>query len=231
MDAFIAAHEAVGTHLVYVVEIAERLYRSGRTEEALHWIARPDGRAHPNNQSTDLHAAILIDLGRKEDAFDVTWRAFEATLSPDHYRSALALAPEKDSANLRKRAVIVAHNHDDPHLALALLTEIDAPAEAGALVMRQPGAFNARAYWLLRPAAEALTSNNPLAAAVLYRLLAEGALRTGKTKYYPYSIRDLRQATLLAESIGDWQGMEDHEAFMERLRTEHGRKRTFWAQW
>ena len=66
---------------------------------------------------------------------------------------------------------------------------------------------------------------------MLYRILAEGALRTGKTKYYPYGIEDLRQTTLLAEGIRNWNGMEDHEAYMERLRTQHGRKRTFWAQW
>ena len=231
VDAFIVAHEAAGTHLIYVVEIAERLHRAGRAEEAIRWIERPDSRAHPNNDSTDLHTAILIDLGRKDDAFALIWRAFETTLSPDHYRSCLGMVPEKDRINLRDKAVAVARNHDDVHLALALLTEIDAPAEASALIIQRCGAFNARAYWILRPAAEALASDHPLAAAVLYRLLAEGALRTGKTKYYPYGIKDLRQATLLAESISDWHGMEDHEAFMKRLRTEHGRKRTFWAQW
>jgi len=231
VGAFIAVHEAAGTHLIYVVEIAERLHRAGRPEEALGWLERPDGRAHPNNDSTELHAAILIDLERKDDAFAVVWRAFEATLSPDHYRSCLGMAPEKDRAGLKDQAVAAALGHEDIHLALALLTEIGSPAEANTLVMRQPGAFNARAYWVLRPAAQMLTSYHPLAAAVLYRLLAEGALRTGKTKYYPYGIRDLQQATLLAESISDWYGIEEHEAFMERLRTEHGRKRAFWAQW
>ncbi|MCG8509048.1 MAG: hypothetical protein MI741_07445 [Rhodospirillales bacterium] len=230
VDAFIDAHEAAGMHLIYVVEIAERLHRAGRADEALRWIERPDGRAHLNNDSTDLHAAILIELGRKDDAFAIVWRAFEESLSPDHYRSCLGMAAEEDQAGFRDRAVAAALGHDDVHLALALLTEIDAPAEASALVIRRPSAFNARAYWILRPAAEFLTPSHRLVAAVLYRLLAEGALRTGKTKYYPYGIKDLQQATLLAESISDWHGMEDHEAFIERLRAEHGRKRTFWAQ-
>ncbi len=231
VDAFIAAHEANGTHLVYVVEIAERLYRAGRPEDALRWIERPDGRAHPNNDSTDLHAAILIDLGRKDEAFSVIWRAFETTLSPDHFRTCFGMVPENERANLKTKAVAIAGCHENVHLALALMTEIDAAAEASVLVIQRAGAFNARAYWVLRPAAKAMTPEYPLAATVLYRLLAEGALRTGKTKYYPYGIRDLRQATLLSEDISDWQDLEEHELFMNRLRAEHGRKRTFWAQW
>ena len=231
VDAFIAAHEANGTQLVYVVEIAQRLHKAGRPDEALRWIERPDGRAHPNNDSTDLHAAILIDLGRKDEAFAVIWHAFEITLSPDHYHSSLEMRSEKDRANLKDKAVIIAQGHEDVHLALALLTTINAPAEASSLVIRRRGTFNARAYWILRPAAKALTPEFPLAATALYRLLAEGTLRTGKTKYYPYGIRDLRQATLLAEDISDWQDMEEHEMFMDRIRAEHGKKRTFWAQW
>ena len=155
VDAFIAAHEANGTQLVYVIEIAERMHRAGRAEEALNWLERPDGRAHPNNDPSNLHVAILLDLGRKDDALVIQWRAFEETLSVDHYRSCFEMTPERDRAPLHDKAATVARNHDDVHRALALLTGIGALAEAGTLVLRRSGEFNDRAYWILRPAAEA----------------------------------------------------------------------------
>ena len=61
--------------------------------------------------------------------------------------------------------------------------------------------------------------------------LAVNAANAGKSKYYRYSIGDLREATLLSEGVDNWWGLEDHETFMERLQAEHGRKWSFWKQW
>ena len=76
-----------------------------------------------------------------------------------------------------------------------------------------------------------MARGHPAGAVLLYRVLAEAVLSAGKSKYYRYAIDDLREATLLAEGIADLRGIEEHEAFMARLRSQHGRKWSFWKQW
>ena len=231
VDGFIAAHEAAGTHLVYAIEIAERLHRAGRSEEALGWFNLADRKRHPGEGTTDLHVAILDALGRGEEARAVRWQAFETTLGFDHYRDCQERTPEAEHAKLLDRAIALALGHEDIHRGLDLLIALGALTEAENLVLQQPEKLHDRAYWSLRPAAAALAPNHPAGAILLYRILVEGVLRAGKSKYYRYGIDDLREATLLAEGVTDWKGLEDHETFAARLQSEHGRKRSFWAEW
>ena len=114
---------------------------------------------------------------------------------------------------------------------MEFLIAVEALAEAEDLVLRRTTKFHGRDYWTLRPAAQALAPNHPTGAILLYRLLVEAVLNAGKSQYYRYGIGDLREATLLAEDVDDWKGIEDHETFMERLQAEHGRKWSFWKQW
>ncbi len=104
--------------------------------------------------------------------------------------------------------------------------------EQGKAPLRQRlSELNGHNYWVLRPAAEALTQSDALAASLLYRLLVEGVLSRGTSRYYRYAIGDLRAATLLADSVTDWESFEPHETYFDRLQQEHKRKWSFWKQW
>jgi hypothetical protein len=231
VDGFIAAHEAAGTHLVYTVEIAERLHRAGRSVEALRWLERPDRQRSLGDDTTDLHVGILEALGHSDDARMVLWQTFERTFAFERYRDFRERAPEPERDGIRRRAIDLVLGHDDVHRVLAFLIEAEALAEAEDLVLRRAADLHGRDYWTLRPAAKALAQDHPAGAILLYRVLGEAVLGPGKSKYYRYAIGDLREATLLAEGITDWKGLEEHETFMARLRSQHGRKWSFWKQW
>ncbi len=231
VDAFIATHKAAGTHLVYAVAIAERLHRAGRSDEALHWLERPDRQRRGGENSTDLHIGVLEALGRRDDALAMRWQAFERTLAFAHYGDYREKTPEPDRDIVRQRAIDLALSHEHVHHALEFLIAVEALAEAEDLVLRRTTEFHGRDYWTLRPAAQALAPNHPTAAILLYRLLAEAVLNAGKSQYYRYGIGDLREAMLLSEGVDNWKSLEDHETFMKRLQAEHGRKRSFWKQW
>jgi hypothetical protein len=47
----------------------------------------------------------------------------------------------------------------------------------------------------------------------------------------PQLAERLERALAQAPPVPDWKGIEDHESFMARLQSEHGRKRSFWAEW
>lgn len=231
VDAFIAAHKAAGTHLVYAVEIAERLHRAGRSDEALRWLERPDRRRHLGEDATNMHVGVLEALGRRDDALAMRWRAFERTLSLEHYSAYREKTPEPERDTVRRRAIDLAFRYEHIHCTLEFLIAVEALAEAEDLVLRRTTELHGRHYWTLRPAAQALAPNHPTGAVLLYRLMVEAVLRAGKSKYYHYGVGDLREATLLSEGVDDWKGIEDHEPFMERLQAEHARKWSFWKQW
>jgi len=35
----------------------------------------------------------------------------------------------------------------------------------------------------------------------------------------------------LAGSVSDWRGMENHDAYSERIRLKNGRKSSFWSRY
>ena len=231
VDGFIAAHEEAGTHLIYVVEIAERLHCAGRAAEALRWLEHPDRRQRFGDDATDLHVAVLEALRRHDEAREMIWRAFERTLWFEKFQAYLDRTPAPEREDARRRAVEVSLASENIHHALRFLIEAGALAEAEDLVLRRSTDLHSRDYGTLRPAAKALTDDHPAGAILLYRLLTEAVLRAGKSQYYRYAIGDLRQATLLAEGGVDWKEIEDHDSFMARLHDQHGRKWSFWKQW
>jgi len=231
VDGFIAAHIEAGTELIYVHEIAERLHHAERSAEALEWLERPDGRAHPNNDRATLLGDVLASLGQNAKAGDVLWAAFQHNPTIERYNACCGLASKHELPALRNKAIEIAASHESAGEALDFLAAIDALRNMGQFVRRRLSELNGRAYWVLRPAAVALVPNDRLAASLLYRLLVDGVLSRGTARYYHYAIEDLRAATLVAGSITDWESFEPHEVYFDRLQQDHKRKWSFWKQW
>ena len=100
---------------------------------------------------------------------------------------------------------------------------------ANQLVRAQHGKFDERDYGRLRPAAEALAEKYPAAATLLHRALAEDVLRRASSRQYQYAARDVRACESLASLLPAEVALENHAAFMARLRREHPRKAGFWS--
>ena len=77
-------------------------------------------------------------------------------------------------------------------------------------------------------AAEALAGKHPVAATLLYRRMIESILGRASANQYGYAVRDVRNCESLAGQLPEDAGIEGHDAFMARLRKEHGRKSKFW---
>ena len=80
----------------------------------------------------------------------------------------------------------------------------------------------------LAAAAEALAGKYPVAATLLYRLMIESILGRASANQYGYAVRDVLNCESLARQLPEDSGIEGHDAFMARLRKEHGRKSKFW---
>ncbi len=84
-----------------------------------------------------------------------------------------------------------------------------------------------RAHEVLTPAAERLAGKYPAAASLLYCRMVKSIPEPGSSRGYGYAARDVLDAGGLAGRVADEGGIESHDAFVVRLKREHGRKYGF----
>ena len=230
VDAFIAAAEAGGRAENFAGDIAERLLAHNRPAEALAWLDRaPERHESEKVRHTDLRIAALDALGRRDEAQAGRWEALYQWLTPQHLRPYLRALPGFDDVEAEERAMARALAHPDRNLALRFLVAWPNLEAANRLVRAYYAEMDGRDYCRLRPAAEALAERYPAAATLLHRALAEDVLRRASSRQYVYAVRDVRACASLLPLLVDEPGLENHEAFLARLKREHGRKTGFWA--
>jgi len=130
VDAFIAAVRVIGSEAGYAVEIAKRLLKAGRAQEALDWLGKVRVRHNRDlddmlyhggwikDEVTDLRIAALDALGRKDGAQQVRWTGFTETLDVDHLRDHLKRLPDFEDFEAEERAKEIARRFAHPHRAL-----------------------------------------------------------------------------------------------------------------
>jgi hypothetical protein len=229
VDGYIAAQRLAGTEAAMVKEIGERLLAAGRLEEALGWLDRPDIPEHRRGDLRPLKVEILDRLGRTEEAQAVRWAMFEASLSAGILEEYLGRLPQEAVAEARRKAIVTACRHPDIHQVLQLLSELSLDVAAD-LVHRRLGEISGETYWVLRPVAERLAEQHPVAAILLYRRLADAVLRRGHSQHYDHAVRDLVAAERLVPKVADWLGHPSQEAYRQQVATEHRQKRAFWER-
>jgi hypothetical protein len=118
-----------------------------------------------------------------------------------------------------------------PSLLAALQFFMDWPALARAadLLIQRHGEIDGDHYEYLAPAAEALSERHPLAATLALRAMIDFTLMKARSKRYGYAAQNLASCADLARRIEDFGTFETHDAYLARLKTQHGRKYGFWS--
>lgn len=159
------------------------------------------------------------------------WRRIEACLDPDVLDAYLQrLSGDSARAEARAQAQRIALQHEDPHLGLWFLTVRGDLEGIGELAAQRIDELDGAFYEVLRPAAEALAGGRPLPGTLLHRRMVESVLERGRSTAYDYAARDLRRAAACARQVEQGAAFEGHEAWLERVRIRHGRKRAFWSR-
>jgi hypothetical protein len=112
---------------------------------------------------------------------------------------------------------------------LALLVSWPALDKAAALVLNRSTEFDGDLYMILTPGAEALAAKHPLAATLLLRTMIDFSLTQSRSSRYRHAARHLVECARLGSRISDFGALEPHDAYVARLRAEHGRKTGFWS--
>lgn len=231
VDAFIAQYDEQARRSPRIAaEIAHRLLAAGRAPEALEIVdaAAPGRRSWPDFAWEDARIEVLEALGCTEEAQAARWSCFERALSADHLRAYLKRLPDFDDDVAERRAIAHALTYPSVLEALAFLTSWPALDKAATLTLARAAELDGDHYEILTPAAEKLFGKHPLAATLLLRAMIDFALREARTSRYRHAARLLMECRTLASSIEDFGAFETHEAYLARLRAEHGRKTSFW---
>ncbi|MFC3569913.1 DUF6880 family protein [Paracoccus simplex] len=232
VDSFIAQYDPKTRKVPQIAaEVAQRLLAAGRAGEALGFLERAelgDGLRVPLAWQ-DIRLQTLEALGRGEEAQAFRWGCFERTLSDGYLRAYLKRLPDFDDMEAEERAM--AHAMAYPSLLHALQFFLDWPAldRAADLLVARHDEIDGDHYEYLAPAAEALSERHPLAATLVLRAMIEFTLTRSRAKRYRYVAEHLVSCARLARDIPDFGTFETHDAYVARLKEEHGRKFGFWS--
>ena len=234
VDAFIDTYEGFDlTNPAYATEIAQRLLRGGRAEEAL--LCLDQGAPNDRNRHfkglewTDVRIDVLDALGRKDDAQALRFSLFERHLSAPHLKAYLKQLGDFEDVEAESAALAQMERHANIHAALAFLINWPALDRAARVVDARIKEINGDLYELLDPAASALEGKYPLASVLLRRRLIDFTLQKARSARYRHAVRHVREIESQQSDIKDYGGHESHAEFMARLKREHSRKPAFWS--
>ena len=215
-------------------QIARRLLSAGRAEQALHMLdaaVREDAADWRwcDCEWEDVRIRVLEALERNDQAQQVRLGCFERFLSIPHLRAYLERLADDQSVKAQEKAFDYAQEFQHRLAALDFFVSWPALDRASRLVVEHANSLDGDRYETLAPTAIALMPDYPLAATLVLRAQIDHTLGRGKSTRYRYAVRDLSKCSSLSRNIGDFQSYESHDAYVRRLRRDHGRKRSFWA--
>ncbi len=231
VDSFIAQYdEPVRKVPKIAAAIARRLLAAGRADDAWRTIEASEQRRSgwPDFEWEDAKIDVLDALGRGDEAQAVRWSCFERSLSARHLRDYLKRLPDFDDFDAEERALAFAEQFGSLSQAVSFLVSWPSLDRVARVVTRRAKELDGNLYEILTPAAEALAGRYPLAATLMLRAMIDFALTQGRSSRYGHAARHLRQCAGFASAISDYATWETHDAYVARLRREHGRKTAFW---
>lgn len=234
VEAFIDTYNGFDlTNPAYATEIAQRLLRAGRAEEALLYLDQgsPNARNRHFKQLewSDVRIGVLDALGRKDAAQALRFSLFERHLSAPHLKAYLKQLDDFEDVEAETAALAQVERHGNVHAALAFLINWPALDRAARVADARIGEIDGDLYELLDPAASALEGKYPLASVLLRRRLIDFTLQKARSTRYRHAARHVWEIESQQSDIKDYGRHEGHAEFMARLRREHPRKPAFWS--
>lgn len=231
VDAYIAQQpENTRKAPMVAADIASRLLAAGRADEALLALDRVDTR---NRSDVPIEwqlarVKVLEALERGEEAQAYRWTCFEQSLNDQHLRDFLRRLPDFDDMEAEERAYGYAQTFPDVHQALVFFLRWPSLEEAAKLVTARQAELDGNLYELMPPAAEALQEKYPLTAIILLRSMIDFTLESARSSRYKHAARHLAECGALAPHVDDHGNAESHDAYVARLKYQHGKKQGFW---
>lgn len=208
------------------LQMAKRQYTAALSivEKGLKLEKARDWRNESGYSLTRIKEELLSKMGRKDEAFDMAWLAFEASPSVYAYDNLMKYVVPKDRKKWHEKALLIAYKSNlSDFIVLCVKTkEWDLLAERILIVKHEE--LESISHYTIEPAAKGLYKKSGLAAAKVYRALGIRILNSKKSKYYCYALQHFKNAKDLYIKSGKddmWQ------AVVKEVRERHSRKYSF----
>jgi uncharacterized Zn finger protein len=233
VEAYIALCEQTELETKDCKAIAE-IYRSrSRPEDALSWvergleIARSDSRkSYEEYELRELKRALLVKLGRPEDALQSAWSEFEAHPSTFTYKELMRYVPAKEKMAWCQKAMEASEKGDLSSQIELWIENKEGDRLVSHLRRTTDKELEDLSHYHTEPLARKLERSHPDISARMYRALCMRIVNAGKSKYYDAALNNIERAKKCyakASLTADWQ------AVVADVRERHFRKKGFMA--
>ncbi|MEI6112442.1 MAG: DUF6880 family protein [Cyanobium sp. ELA712] len=208
--------------------VAQRLTAAGRAEEALALLdaAQPLPHQTPPGPGPwiDARIAALDQLERGEEAQQWRWRFGLLRLSSQHLRDHLKRLPAFEDGEALERALDLVLQHPYLGPALEFLHQWPDRRRCARLILARPSELDRVDEKVLAVVAEALETDQPLAATFCLRALIEAILENARSNRYRHAVRHLASCRRLAGAIEAWGAIPDHNSYINELLYAYGHR-------
>lgn len=211
--------------------MATMLKAKRKPVDALAWLERgirmDKGGAFESGSGyrlAEMRRALLVKLGRGNEALDSAWAEFEAHPCGFTYEELIRYVPKAGRAAWHEKAMASTGRGDLASLIDLWLKVKEVARLAERLDCVPDSELEGLSHYATEPAAQRLAKTYPAVAAKVYRALCIRVLNAGKSKYYYAALSNLEEARRcyqLAGSDAQWK------ALVDEIRRDHRRKSGF----
>ena len=214
--------------------VAQRLTTAGRAEEALALLnaAQPLPHQTPPGPGPwiDARIAALEQLERGAEAQQLRWKFALVRLSSQHLRDYLKRMPAFEDGEALERALDLVLQHPYLGPALEFLHHWPDRRRAARLILARPAELERADEKMLGVVAEALETEQPLAATLCLRALIESIVEQARSNRYRHAVRHLASCRRLAGAVEAWGAIPDHNTYVSELLYAYGHRAGFMNQ-
>jgi tetratricopeptide (TPR) repeat protein len=181
----------------------------------------------------ELYRNVCRALGKTEEVNKISWDIFRQHRCMETLNELIAEIGEDERAEtIYKEVGLIMAAKEFSVTDAQFLLVVGQTDCAQDYIIEHCDQLNGEQYYSLTPLAESLEAKGLyLAAIVIYRALLEGNLAKALSKYYSHGVRYLRRLDAIADRVSDWDGIDPHADYVQKIKQRHGRKPAFWAKY
>ncbi|WP_457670752.1 DUF6880 family protein [Thiolapillus sp.] len=179
----------------------------------------------------ELLDKVCVQTGDRKQLKVIRSQLFQSEQSYASFKRYLETLDEDEKEQACRSAIRQAEQGGDILRSADLLLNLGQTERAQSLVLARHQELTECFYdGLLRLAKVFEKADCNLAAAACYRALLLDILVQARSKAYGHGARYFKKLEALAKRIKVFKPLPTHHAYVEQLRSVHGRKKSFWAR-
>ena len=189
------------------------------------------GEYESGNERIDLLEEAYRQEGLDHKAKVLIFNRFKETLSSDYFGRYLKYCNETETETANLQALDLAKQAPRLIVAVKFLMDLSEWELVDSLFIARANEIDGGDYHEYRKISKILAKSGfVLSAVLLRREILEDILGAARSRAYKYAASDLKLCNEFAEQVKDWQQFETQAQFLSRIKTEHGKKKSFWGQ-